>query len=119
MLDLVSPSPIWSISRCSPLFPHGWWYYVRACDIADLNDDVIDIMVEHGDQIVSPVSSIALWQMGGALPRVEQVATAFNGRDAAFTFNINGNGQTADGFDAERDGLATVVALSPTTPAST
>ena len=30
-------------------------------------------------------------------------ATAFNGRQAGFTFNINGNSETADGFDAERD----------------
>ena len=29
--------------------------------------------------------------------------TAFNGRSAGFTFNINGNSETADGFDAERD----------------
>ena len=29
--------------------------------------------------------------------------TAFNGRDAGFTFNINGNSQTAAGFEAERE----------------
>jgi hypothetical protein len=40
--------------------------------------------------------------MGGAVARVEESATAFNGRDAGFTFNINGNSQTADGFEAER-----------------
>jgi hypothetical protein len=34
--------------------------------------------------------------------RVAEGATAFNGRTAGHTFNINGNSQTADGFDAER-----------------
>ncbi len=53
-------------------------------------------------RITSPVSSIALWQMGGAVARVGEDETAFNGRNAGFTFNINGNSQTADGFDAER-----------------
>jgi FAD/FMN-containing dehydrogenase len=34
--------------------------------------------------------------------RVERNETAFGGRDAGFTFNINGNSETAEGFEAER-----------------
>jgi len=34
--------------------------------------------------------------------RIDVGATAFNGRQAGFTFNINGNSRTAEGFDAER-----------------
>ncbi len=86
-----------------PSFRHGWWYYVRSCDIADLNDDVIDIVAEHGRRIISPITSIALWQMGGAVARVGEGETAFNGRSASFTFNINGNSETADGFESERE----------------
>ena len=41
------------------------------------------------------VSSLALWQMGGAVARVADDATAFSGRGAGFTFNINGNTETA------------------------
>ena len=59
-------------------------------------------MVEHGSRIVSPITSIALWQMGGVVSRVGESETAFNNRDAGFTFNINGNSQTAEGFEAER-----------------
>ena len=85
-----------------PSFKHGWSYYVRSCDVAELDDDVVDIVVEHGLRITSPISSIALWQMGGAVARVDGMATAFNGRHAGFTFNINGNSLTPEGFDAER-----------------
>jgi hypothetical protein len=85
-----------------PSFQHGWWYYVRSCDVGALTDEVIDVMVEHGRRITSPISSIALWQMGGAVGRVGEQETAFNGRNAAFTFNINGNSKTADGFEVER-----------------
>jgi hypothetical protein len=67
-----------------------------------LTDDVIDVVVEHGSRITSPITSIALWQMGGAVARVGEDETAFNGRDAGFTFNINGNSETADGFDEQR-----------------
>jgi FAD/FMN-containing dehydrogenase len=103
VLDLCKPKPYLVHQQMfDPSFRHGWSYYVRSCDVADLDDDVIDIVVEHGKRIVSPISSIALWQMGGAVARVDEGATAFNGRHAGFTFNINGNSQTADGFDAER-----------------
>jgi FAD/FMN-containing dehydrogenase len=103
VLDLCQPKPFLAHQQMfDPSFRHGWWYYVRSCDVGGLTDDVIDIVVEHGLRITSPVSSVALWQMGGAVARVDNDATAFNGRDAAFTFNINGNSQTADGFEAER-----------------
>jgi FAD/FMN-containing dehydrogenase len=104
VLDLCRPKPFVEHQKMfDPSFPHGWSYYVRSCDVAALNDDVIDIAVEHGRRIKSPITSIALWQMGGAVGRIDDGATAFNGRQAGFTFNINGNSITADGFDAERE----------------
>ncbi|WP_458112347.1 FAD-binding oxidoreductase [Arthrobacter sp. R1-13] len=104
VLDLCRPKPFLEHQKMfDPSFPHGWSYYVRSCDVAALDDDVIDIVVEHGMRITSPITSIGLWQMGGAVGRVGDGATAFNGRQAGFTFNINGNSMTADGFDAERE----------------
>jgi len=103
VLDLCQPKPYLAHQKMfDPSFPHGWLYYFRSCDVAALDDDVIDIVVEHGQRIVSPITSIALWQMGGAVARVDEDSTAFNGRQAGFTFNINGNSMTPDGFDAER-----------------
>jgi FAD/FMN-containing dehydrogenase len=103
VLDLCMPKPFLAHQAMfDPSFRRGWWYYVRSCDVAELTDDVIDIVVEYGRRITSPVTSIALWQMGGAVARVHDNETAFNGRHAGFTFNINGNSETADGFEAER-----------------
>ena len=103
VLDLCAPKPFLAHQKMfDPSFRHGWWYYFRSCDVAGLTDEVIDIVVEHGRRITSPITSIALWQMGGAVARVGEDETAFNGRDAGFTFNINGNSETADGFEAER-----------------
>jgi hypothetical protein len=102
LLDLCGPKPYLAHqSVFDSGYPHGWWYYVRSCDVAELNDDLIDIVAEHGRRIVSPIT-MALWQMGGAVARIGENETAFHGRSAGFTFNINGNSQTADGFDAER-----------------
>jgi hypothetical protein len=103
VLDLFAPKPFTAHQQMfDPSFRHGCWYYVRSCDVAQLSDDVIDVVVEHGRRITSPLSSIALWQMGGAVARVGEDETAFSGRNAGFTFNINGNTPTAEGFEEQR-----------------
>jgi hypothetical protein len=103
VLDLCQPKPYLAHqSMFDPSFRHGCWYYVRSCDVATINDDVIDVMVDFGSRIMSPITSVALWQMGGAVARVGEDDTAFNGRLAGHTFNINGNSETAKGFDEER-----------------
>ncbi len=103
VLDLFAAKPFVAHQQMfDPSFRHGCWYYVRSCDVAELEDDVVDVVVEHGRRISSPLSSIALWQMGGAVARVGEEESAFNGRGAGFTFNINGNTATADGFDEQR-----------------
>jgi FAD/FMN-containing dehydrogenase len=71
--------------------------------VASLTDEVIAIMAEYGLQITSPVTSVALWQMGGEVARVGEDETAFNGRQVGYTFNINGNTETATGFDEQRE----------------
>jgi hypothetical protein len=104
IVDLCVPKPFVEHQKSfDPFFPHGWWYYVRACDVAELNDEIIEIMSDHGQRIASPITSSALWQMGGAIARVGANETAFNGRKAGFTFNINGNSVSAAGFEAERE----------------
>jgi hypothetical protein len=104
LLDRCEPKPyLTHQAMFDGSFPHGWWYYFRACDVGGLTDEVIDVMVEHGSRIVSPVTTVAVWQMGGAVARVGESDTAFNGRDAGFSFNINGNSQVAEGFEAERE----------------
>jgi FAD/FMN-containing dehydrogenase len=103
VLDLFAPKPFVTHQQMfDPSFRHGCWYYVRSCDIAGLSDEVIAVTAEYGRRITSPLSSLALWQMGGAVARVGEAETAFQGRGAGFTFNINGNTPTAEGFDEQR-----------------
>ncbi|HET9250739.1 MAG TPA: FAD-binding oxidoreductase [Candidatus Eisenbacteria bacterium] len=103
VLDLCKPKPFLAHQAMfDPSFRRGCWYYVRSCDVASLEDGVIDAICEHGLRIESPITSLALWQMGGAVARVDDADSAFHGRKAGFTFNINGNTETATGFEAER-----------------
>ncbi|KRC61040.1 FAD-linked oxidase [Agromyces sp. Root81] len=104
VLDQCVPKPfIEHQAMFDPSFPPGRWYYFRSCDVAELSDEVIDITVEHTRRIQSPLTSFPIWQMGGAVARVGEGETAFNGRSAGHTFNINAATATAEGFDAERE----------------
>jgi hypothetical protein len=86
-----------------PSFTPGWWYYMRSCDVAELNDDIIDITADHASRIRSPLTAFPIWQMGGAVSRVGEDETAFNGRSVGHTFNITAATESADGFDEERE----------------
>ena len=86
-----------------PSFPPGRWYYFKSCDVPGLTDEIIDTTVEHSLQISSPLTSFPIWQMGGAVARVGENETAFNGRNAGFTYNIGAATATAEGFDEERE----------------
>jgi FAD/FMN-containing dehydrogenase len=84
-------------------FRHGWWYYMRSCDVAELTDEIIDITVEHSLRIRSPLTAFPIWQAGGAVARVGAEETAFNGRSVGHTFNITGMTETSAGFEEERE----------------
>ncbi len=104
VLDLCEPKPYLAHQAMfDPSFPHNRWYYMRACDVAELTNDVIDITVEHSMQIRSALTTFPIWQMGGAVTRAGEDHTAFNGRDAGHTFNITAVSETAEGFDEERE----------------
>jgi hypothetical protein len=104
VLDLCVPKPFLTHQAMFDLsFQHGWWYYMRACDVAQLTDEVIDITVDHSLRINSPLTAFPIWQLGGAVARVGEDETAFGGRSAGHTFNIAGVTETAEGFDEERE----------------
>lgn len=106
LVDLCRPVPfVDHQALLDPGLPHGWWYYARSCDVAELTDDVIDITVDHSLRIRSPRTSYPIFQLGGAVRQVGDEETAFNGRSAGHTYNINGiaPGDHGEGFDEERE----------------
>ena len=104
VLDLCEPKLFLDHQAMfDPSYPHGWWYYIRSCDVAELSDDVIDITVDHSMRIRSPRTAFPIWQLGGAIRRVGEDETAFGGRNAGHTFNITAMTEGADGFEQERD----------------
>jgi FAD/FMN-containing dehydrogenase len=104
VLDLCHPKPFLAHQAMfDPSFAHHRWYYLRSCDVVELTDDIIDVTVDYSMRIDSPLSTLSVWQLGGAVARVGEDETAFGGRRAGHTFNMTGVTEMAEGFDAERE----------------
>jgi FAD/FMN-containing dehydrogenase len=105
LLDLCRPKPfVTHQATFDPSFQHGWHYYVRSRDLGPLDDELIDIFARHAGQIRSPLSSFNYFHVGdGAASRADGDASAFPGRGAMHTLNINGNAATAEEHAAERE----------------
>jgi hypothetical protein len=84
-----------------PLVPHGWHRYWKSVELPPLTDDAIDTLIDHTSRITSPRSYTIAFQLGGALARVAESATAFSQRDAAHNVTINAV-WTEEDPDAER-----------------
>jgi hypothetical protein len=104
LLDGCVPMPFTTHqATLDPSFPHGWWYYIRSCNLAELTDEVIDTLVDHGLRIASPVTVFSIFHLGGAVTLVGEDETAFGGRDAGHTVNVIGITVTGEGFEQERE----------------
>jgi FAD/FMN-containing dehydrogenase len=104
LIDLCVEKPfVEHQAAFDPTFPHGRWYYFQSHDVDELSDEVIDTVVEHCRRIKSPHSGSPIFQLGGAIARVPDDATSYNGRGAGHTININGVAETSAEFEEERD----------------
>lgn len=81
--------------------PHGLHYYWKSHDLPGLRDETIDVMLAHGWAAQSRRSYTILFQLGGAIARTAENATAYGGRAAQYSVNINAVCEAAVGFEAE------------------
>ena len=104
LLDMCELKPfVAHQASLDPAFPHGWWYYIRSCNLAELGDEVVDTMADHGLRIASPVTVFSIFHLGGAVARVSEGEAAFTGRSARHTVNVIGITKSGEGFDPERE----------------
>jgi FAD/FMN-containing dehydrogenase len=68
--------------------PAGRRYYWKAEYLATLDRQLLDLAMEHAEQMPSPHSSIVLFPIGGALNRLPADYSAVGNRDAHWVLNI-------------------------------
>ena len=95
-----------------PLWPKGIRAYFKATNLARLDDALIDSLCERHLAVPSPGAEIHVHQMGGALARVDEDATAFGDRSMPFVLNAVTNWQDADADDAHTDWARSVIAAA-------
>jgi FAD/FMN-containing dehydrogenase len=97
-------------------YPDGLRYYWKSIYLAELTDEVVDLMNQYNGAAPSILSTIDLWWLGGAVAEVPQDATAFWHRDKPFmiTFEANWEDPADDEANVEwaRDGFEAFEALS-------
>jgi FAD/FMN-containing dehydrogenase len=89
VVDQVGPMPyVAQQSMLDEAFPSGLPVYWRSHFLSGLGDDVIDGIVGQFGQVTSPLSAILVEQMGGAVARVPDDATAFAHRGAPYNLAL-------------------------------
>ena len=86
--DLLGPIPYVGLqSLLDPLWPKGIHAYFKATNLARLDDELIDRLCKIHHAAPGPQCEIHVQQMGGAIARVPQRATAFPERSMPFVLN--------------------------------
>jgi FAD/FMN-containing dehydrogenase len=89
ILDAIQPMPFTAMqTMLDGAFPDRSHNYWKSAFLKELTDDVIDILVAHGNRMASPHSSIVLEFYGGAMGRIASDATAFAQRQAEYNIGI-------------------------------
>lgn len=72
-------------------YPDGMRYYWKSTNVNHLDDAVIDRIAHHARLQPSPLSTIDIWHIGGAVKRGLSEDSAFFGRHAAYLINPEAN----------------------------
>ncbi len=72
-------------------YPAGRRYYWKSLYLRDLSDEVIQLVCDAGAERPTPISTVEVWALGGAMGRVRPEATAFYHREAPFLFTVEAN----------------------------
>ena len=100
VLDAIQPIPFPIMQNLAgELSPDGTHNYWRSTFLKELSDEVIDLLVEHGNRAQSPLSRIVIQFFGGAAGRVGHADTAFAQRQAEY--NVGIETQWTDAADRE------------------
>lgn len=76
--------------------PKGRRYYWKSEYLPRIEPELDDKFIEHGSRIPSPHSALILFQIGGALNKIEEDHSPVGNRDARYVLNIGGSWENED-----------------------
>lgn len=81
-------------------YPDGMLYYWKSAYLQRLDDEVIDVLIDHASRRPSALSSPDVWFLGGAFARAPPDQTAFARRDVPYVLGIEANWREPSQSDA-------------------
>jgi hypothetical protein len=92
LFDMSGPMPFTAVQAgFDPLFPRGVLRtYWKSQYLEELGDDAIDVIAAQAQDRPAPLTLVNVFQMGGAIARVDPEATAFAERRSPFMVSIDG-----------------------------
>jgi len=108
LFDLVTPIPYVQLQQLlDEANAWGSYAYEKGTYVADLSDEVVDILAAHVPAKTSPMSLLLLYRLDGAYAEVSDDATAFSGgRSPRFDVFIIGVTPDEAGLAIERRWVA-------------
>jgi hypothetical protein len=89
LLDAIQPMPFPAMqSLIDAAFPDGTYNYWKSTFVRKLSDEAIDLIIEHGNRMQSPLSAVVIEFYSGAAGRIAPAATAFAQRQAEYNVGI-------------------------------
>jgi hypothetical protein len=89
IVDKIMPKPYTAQQQIlDATAPHGRRYYWKSEYLPGISDEAIDTCIAHAPDETKPYSAALLFQLGGAISRIDANANAAAHRDAAYVLNI-------------------------------
>jgi hypothetical protein len=101
LADISGPIPFTAVQAAfDPFFVRGTLRsYWKSTYVADMTDEVLDIVTRRAQERPSPRIFLITFLMGGAINRVDPEATAYSERSANWMVSVDGNWQDASDDD--------------------
>jgi hypothetical protein len=92
LLDMSGPMPYEVMQHLfDEEYPKGRHYYWKSSYLGGLSDPAIDTLIEIGKRRASPLTSVDIWSLGGAIGRVGATETPINHRGAQYLIGLESN----------------------------
>lgn len=92
LLDWSGPMPYVAVQRFfDEDYPRGGRYYWKSTYLKDLDDGATEALIELGARRPSPISSLDVWLLGGAVVRVGPDETPVGHREARYLIGLESN----------------------------
>jgi FAD/FMN-containing dehydrogenase len=92
IVDLSGPASFLDVQGLfDPEYPDGRRYYWKSIYVDEFDDAVIDLLGESAARRPSPLSSVDVWALGGAMSREPAGGSAFAGRGHPYLIGVESN----------------------------